>query len=47
MRSREVETVAMLATGVTLALVNVSACVVDGSVTLGTLARESPLGVDT
>ncbi len=47
MRSREIETVSVLSTGVGLTLVDVSARVVDGLVTMGTLARESPIGVNT
>ncbi len=47
MRSRKIETVSVLSTEVGLALVNVFACVVDGLVAMGTLARESPISVNT
>lgn len=47
MRSREIETVSVLSTAVGLALVNVFASVVDSLVAMGTLARESPFGVNT
>ena len=47
MRPREIEAVSVLSTGVSLTLVDVSAGVVSGLVTLVTLARESPVSVDT
>ena len=47
MRSREIEAVSVLSTGVSLTLIDVCARVVSGLVTLGTLTRESPISVDT
>ena len=47
MRSREIETVSVLSTEVGLAFVNVCACVIEGLVSIGTLARESPISVNT
>ena len=47
MRPREIEAVSVLSTGISVTFVDVSAGVVSGLVTLGTLARESPVSVDT